>query len=319
MIVRESRTIKRRVGVVIVDVNQLLIFKKVADTGSFTAAGAALGLPKSSVSQKVTRLEQELGVRLLHRTTRRVSLTEIGERVFEAALRIAAEADEVRALVGDQADVPSGLLRITAPHDFGMYVIERVLKGFLETWPAVTVEMDLSNRFVDLVNDRIDVALRATSAPLKESTLVARSLLTIRMRLFASPAWLAANGKPKTVEALSGASAAIFAPSLKRGGNVWELTRGKQRVEIPVRGVLRSNDYLAVKRAAQTGLGIALLPDFSCIGAVERGELQVLHGDWEGGRASCYALYPSRRHVPAKTRAFVDYLAEAVTRDMKAV
>lgn len=291
------------------DLNHLIIFKNVADAGGFSAAATHLGLPKSSVSQKVSALEQELGVRLLHRTTRRVSLTEEGERVYESASRIAAETAEVTAFVHDAHEEPSGLLRMTAPPDFGAFLIAQ-LKPFLARYPKIEIELDLSSRLADLVREGMDLALRASTSPLKESSLVARPISTTRLRLFASPSWIKEHKKPKTIEALAGADAVWFQGSGKRQAPAWRLTAdGGREAEVPVRAVLRLNDFHAVKHAALAGFGIALLPEIVCAAELEAGSLVPILSDWTVAHATFYAVFPTRRHVPAKTRAFVEFLA----------
>jgi DNA-binding transcriptional LysR family regulator len=297
------------------DLNNLIIFRKVAETGSFSRAARELGLPKSSVSQKISQAEQDLGVRLLQRTTRRVSLTEVGEQIFEAAGRIVAEADDIRAIAHKLDEEPRGLLRVTAPLDFGVEVIESLLPGFLARCPQISVELDLSNRVVDLVSEGFDLALRATTKSLPESSLVGRPLLPIRMGLFASAAWLGRHGAPAQIEDLRDASALWFIAGGRRTPGVWRLQSDARTVEIQVRAALRVNDMLAVTRAAAAGLGVALLPVFSTSHLVRLGELVRILPDWGIDHGEIYALYPSRKHLPAKTRAFLDHLVQAFAQE----
>lgn len=293
------------------DLNNLMIFRKVAEVGSFSQAARELDLPKSSVSQKITLIEQDLGVRLLQRTTRRVSLTEVGERIFEAAGRILAEAEDIRAVVHHLDEEPRGLLRVTAPLDFGVEVIESLLPSFLARHPQLSLELDLSNRVVDLVSEGFDLALRATTRTLPESSLVGRPLLPIRMGLFASASWLDRHGTPIQIEQLRDVSALWFTAGGRRTPGVWRLQSGAKSVEIQVRAALRVNDMLAVTRAAVAGLGVALLPVFATSHLVHPGELVRILPDWGIDHGEIHALYPSRKHLPAKTRVFLDHLVRA--------
>lgn len=290
------------------DINHLLTFKKVVDYGGFSAAALSLGLPKSSISQKVGALERELGVRLLQRTTRRVSLTEIGERVYESAARIAGETEEVQAAVVDAHAEPTGVLRITAPHDFGTYLLGDLLRTFLLRHPKLCIDLDLSSRVVDLVSEGIDLALRATSGSLVESSLIARSLSTTELGIFASPSWLSRNHAPEVPEDLRERGAIFFSGEKKRRGASWKLRSAEREVEIPLSPCMRTNDFLAIKKAAVAGMGIAALPALVCRPETEAGQLIRLLPDWNTGTATFYAVYPSRRYLPAKTRALVDFL-----------
>lgn len=296
-----------------VDVNHLLTFKKVAETGGFTAAALALGLPKSSVSQKVSLLEKELGVRLLQRTTRRVSLTEIGERIYETACRIADDAETIEALVGSAREEPVGLLRVTAAHDLGVYLISRFCGAFRARYPKVELELDLSGRIVDLVREGFDVAIRATGGPLPESTLVARPLASTKMRIFASPSWVLKHGLPARPEDLDGAEVAWFAMRERRGPGTWKLRRDGREVEIPVTAGLRADDLLALKHAVVAGLGVAYLPELLYQAEVDRGEIVRVLPEWDLGQGVFHAVYPSRKYLPAKTRAFLDMLGESLS------
>lgn len=292
------------------DVNHLIIFKKVADTGGFSSAATALGLPKSSVSQKVSQLERDLGVRLLHRTTRRVSLTEEGERVYESASRIVAETDDIAAFASHLDEEPSGLLRVTAPPDFGLYVISDVVPAFLKRYPRISLELDLSNRIVDLINEGFDLALRATSGPLRDSSLVAKSLGTTRLRLFGSPK-LKGNALPRSVEDLREART-IWFPRPRQQPS-WQLVEdGGKTLDVALSPVLRINDFNAIKQATVAGMGVALIPEMSCLRELARRELVMLLPEWGAAHATVFAVYPSRKYMPAKTRAFIEAMQAAL-------
>ncbi len=239
-----------------------------------------------------------------------MSLTEEGERVYESASRIVAETEEITAFAGHLDEDPSGLLRVTAPPDFGLTVIDEIVPAFLKRYPRVSLELDLSNRIVDLINEGFDLALRATSGALRDSSLVAKALGTTRLRLYASPK-LKSAARPRSIEALREAPT-IWFPRQKQQP-LWQLAADEERtVDVPLKPVLRINDFNAIKKATVAGMGVALIPEMSCRGELARGELEVLLPDWGAAHATLFAIYPSRRYLPAKTRAFIGAMESAL-------
>lgn len=291
------------------DLNSLLIFGKVAELGSFTAAAEKLGAPKSFVSQRVAKLEDDLGLRLLQRTTRRINLTEEGQRILKMVGEVSEHVEEIRAFADRSAEKPHGLLRISAPHDLGIYVIRELLADFCKLYPEIEIEMDLTNRFVDLVEEGFDLALRASGAALRDSSLVATKLVHTALRFYCRFDYR--NGRfPKTVEDLTDHDVVSFRRPNRRRKSVLDLVNGTKLMKIEVKGPLRTSDMLGCKHAVLAGLGIGLLPEFLVAPEVATGEMVSVLPDWGASPATLYAVHPSRRHVSAKARCFVQFLQD---------
>jgi DNA-binding transcriptional LysR family regulator len=292
------------------DLNQVRVFVQVVEAGSFTAAGTRLGMPKSTVSARVSQLEEHLGVRLLQRTTRSLGLTDAGAAFFDRCARIVADLDEAERSITDLAAAPRGTLRVTAPIEFSMSILGDLVAGFGERFPEVSIEVVVSDRVVDLVDEGIDLAIRA--GRLKESSLIARRLARITTHLWASPGYLERHGTPKSPRQLERHACLLFS-SLPEPDQ-WSLhdRRGKE-VAVRVRGVLSVNSLHTVRDAAARGMGIALLPLFLTSGEDSAGLTRVLPA-WSGAESALHAVYPSSRYLSPKVRAFVDYLGAAMSR-----
>lgn len=284
------------------DLNELLIFTRVVQTGSFTAAAKLLSMPKSSVSRKVSDLEDRIGARLLQRTTRRLGLTDAGRIYFEHCVRIVAEVEEADQAVGRMHAAPCGLLRVTAPLSFSM--LGPLLAEFLARYPDVQVELVCTDRLVDLVNEGFDVAIRAGA--LHDSSLVARALGTIERVLVASPAYLAARGSPAAPAELAQHACIAFAAGANPG--TWSLHAGERTAEIRVRARLLVNDFEMMCEAARAGLGVAFIARFACQGDLQSGRLQRLLPAWSSAFTPVHALYPTTRHLSPKVLAFLDVI-----------
>jgi DNA-binding transcriptional LysR family regulator len=285
------------------DLNDLQIFAKVVEARSFTAAGTRLGVPRSTVSRRIAALERRLGVRLLHRTTRKLELTDLGASFYERcaeSLQMIAEAEaEMKAA---QA-APRGRLRITAPHDLGRYVAP-IVAAFVCEHPEVRIEIELSQRIVDLVGEGFDLALRAT-AHLPDSSLVARKLGGGRARLFASPSYLAERGVPRTPNDLREHDCVVLGLTTTS----WRLVcDGHEAIDVPVDGRVRVNDPVFAREAAVAGAGIALLPDFLASEELLQGTLVTVLSGNRGFESMLYLVYPSAKHLSATLRAFRDHL-----------
>jgi DNA-binding transcriptional LysR family regulator len=283
----------------------LLIFASVAELGSFSAAAQALGLSKSAVSKQVSQLETRLGARLLQRTTRRLSLTEAGRALLARGQRVAAELDGVEADLGEAPGPPRGLLRLSAPMSFGQRHIASLLPAFLAAHPAVQVELDLTDRTVDLIGERFDAAVRDGRLP--DSTLIARRLAPARRVVCASPDYLARHGVPRTPAALREHACLNYTYMSAPGG--WPFSSGGRTRRVPVRGPLSSNNGEALREAALAGLGVALLPTFIVGDDLRDRRLRALLTAYECWDAAIFVVYPPTRHPPPKLRAFVDFLA----------
>ncbi len=292
------------------DANDLLLFARVADSGSFSRAAERLGLPKSTVSRRIAALEANLGERVLTRTTRRLTLTDFGQGLLEHANRLAEEVDAAAALAEHRQSEPSGRLRVSMPADFAATVLADMLVDFAQRYPAVTLELDLSPRRVDLVGENFDLAVRMGDLP-DDATLVARRLADVRPALFASPRYLAAHGTPCEPPALLHHRAVLL---LSRDGDpaIWRLRRGNERWEGTPPGRLIANSMGLMIGFALRDAGIALVPQDFVAAHVARGELLRVLPDWAAPPVTAWAVMPSRRWVPAKTRAFVDRLTETL-------
>lgn len=289
------------------DLNAFAIFAKVVQSGSFTAAAVELEMPKSTVSRKVAALEEELGARLLQRTTRRLSLTEVGETFLRHVERVLAEVEEARFAVTAMQDVPRGLLRVTAPLSFGF--LGPIVASFIERYPLVQVELVCTDRVVDLVQEGYDVGVRA--GRLADSTLVARGLGSLKSFLVASPAFLKRHGTPNTPEDLERFDSLVFGSSNDRAHV--RLTRGEASVAVRVTPRLVVNDYDFLEASTLAGLGIAVIPVFRSITDLRAKRLVRVLPEWTSPEFPLQAVYPSSRFLSPKANAFLDHLRENLT------
>lgn len=287
----------------------LRAFVLVAETGSFSEAARRLPLSKSMVSRLVASLESELGVRLLQRTTRSVTPTEAGRAYVERCQRILADLEEADQLVSQLQAVPKGILRISAPMSFGIRHLAPALPPFFHRFPEVRLDLSLSDRFVDLVEEGFDVALRI--GRLADSSLVARRLCPVRMCVCASPAYLESHGTPQTPEDLPGHECLMSAALVATG---WRLLGPDGKVmQVPVGGRFHVNNGDAPRVMALAGCGIAYLPTFFVGDDLRSGALVPLLQAFMPQDSAMHAVYPHGRHLSPKVRAFVDYLAETFT------
>lgn len=293
-----------------IDPNDLLIFARVAELGSFSRAAERLGLPKSTVSRRLAALEQRMGERLLLRTTRRQTVTEFGLQLLEHARQVVAEVAAVSALREQRQAAPSGRLRVSMPSDFANLLLVDSLAAFMALHPAISLELDLSPRRVDLLGEGFDVAIRMGDLP-DDALLVASKLAVFTHGLYASPGYLAEHGDPLTPDDL----ARYTAVRLMRGSGEaagWTLVQGGQRWDAVPVGRLSANSPEMLMRLAGAGAGIAALPDGFAQKAVRSGVLRRVLPCWHLPSTTAWAVYPGRKLMPAKTRAFVDMLQRAL-------
>ena len=291
-----------------VEPNDLLLFARIVDSGSFSLAAQRVDLPKSTVSRRISLLEAKLGERLLLRTTRKLTLTEFGASLLEHARKVVEEVEAAGALVQHRQQAPSGRLRISMPADFANLGMHAVLTRFMDMYPAITLELDLSPRRVDLVAENFDVAIRMGELP-DDSSLNARQVALERMGLYAAPSYIARRGLPEMPDDLLKHDLLCL---LQRTGGAapWVLTRGKVRWEreLPARMTANSPDLLA--RIACSGAGIAASSAGFAESYVAKGELVRVLPGWDLPLVTGWAVFPGRRLMPAKTRAFLDLMAE---------
>lgn len=287
------------------DLNHLAVFVAVAEAKGISAAAKKLGLPKSSVSRALAALESELGVQLMHRTTRQVSLTSAGSSLFErASPQLRALASTV-AEISDDEDAPSGMLRVTAPVDFGVVVLAELIAKFTARYPAVSVDVTLTNALVDLVAERFDLAVRLSGRRLKDSSLIARQICPLQMQLFASVQYLGRRGTPRTIDDLEGHSWATL-----RGLEKLELTSSEDTVVVSPKGAIKCDDMFFLREITVAGGGIALLPTFLAEPRVATGELVRVLPRYVVASGAVWLVHPSARNVPAKVVAFREFVTE---------
>ena len=284
----------------------LVAFLETARRLNFAAAATALDLTPSTLSRRVKRLEDALGVQLFVRTTRRVTLTEAGELYRNHVERTMADLDEADAAAASLGTRPAGLLNITVPSTFGRLHISPAIPAFMRRYPDIRVDIQFTDRFVDLIEQRVDVAVRI--GELRDSSLRMRKLAGNQRRLVASPDYLEQHGAPQTPADLPAHKCLHFSHLLM--GDRWELQKLGETQLIPITPWLRANDASILLRAACAGIGIAPLADFITAEALHSGALCPVLPKWSIPETGVYALYPAAQYLPAKTRVFVDYLVE---------
>jgi DNA-binding transcriptional LysR family regulator len=283
-------------------------FATVLDQGGFTDAAKKMGISKSAVSKHVSALEARLGARLLNRTTRRVSPTEIGLAYYDRARRVLNDAGEADALVTSMQTAPSGLLRISVATDFGVNHLSPVLGDFLQDYPGVTVNMVLNNRYVELISEGFDMAVRI--GELEDSTLRARKLAETTRKMIAAPSYFAQFGRPERIDDLNGHKLLHY--SNQANSAVWKITApsGEKR-QVRTAGWLTVNDGQSLLNACISGLGIAYLPAFLYADALRKGLVEEAIPELPVEVQGIYAVYPPGRFTQPKVRAFIDFLVEA--------
>lgn len=279
------------------------VFAHVVTAKSMSAAGRELKLSPAVISKRIRRLEERLGVRLLQRTTRQLSLTEAGQGFYERVVSILSSIEDAEAWVASGAGQARGTLRVSAPTSFGRLHIAPHLKPFLDANPMVTVDLVLSDSFVDIIAEGFDLAVRI--ADLQDSSLVAKRLAPNHRVLCAAPDYVAAHGIPASIEELS------HHTLIAHNTDQWRLDGPVGPVGVRVNGPLRTNSSEVVREALLAGVGIALRSTWDVGPELKTGQLVRVLPDYSvGKRVAVYAVYPSRRHMEQKVRVFVDYLAE---------
>jgi DNA-binding transcriptional LysR family regulator len=288
------------------NLTDIAIFVKVVELASFTAAAEALDMSQPVVSKAVTRLEEKLGARLLNRTTRRLSLTEAGSELYGRSVRALAEIENAELEVARFQTEPRGLLRVSAPMSFSILQLGPALQGFLTRYPGVTLELSLDDRQVDLVEEGFDVAVRI--GRLQDSNLIARKIAPCRQVLCASPAYLAQRGEPERPEDLLEHSCILY--SLVSAPREWRLVDADGELHtVPINGSVQSNNGLVNRGVALAGGGIAMLPTLYLGEQLRSGALKPVLCKFKPQELAVYAVYPERRNLMPKVRAFVDFLA----------
>jgi DNA-binding transcriptional LysR family regulator len=291
------------------DLNDLYFFAAVVEHGGFSAAGRALGIPKSRLSKRVAQLEERLGVRLLQRTTRRFVVTEVGERFYAHCRAVLEEARAAQDAVDELRAEPRGVVRISCPVSLAQTVLAYVLPDFMARYPKLQVRVLSTNRRIDLIGEGVDLAIRVRNKLDTDANMIVRSFGLSRVLPVASPGLLKEHGRPEHPADLSRLPA--LSMQEHEGAQVWELidTEG-QRVSVDLQARLISGDFAVLLEAARRGIGVTLLPEFVCAPAIAQGELEVLLPGWSVPDGTMHFVYPSRRGMLPGVRALVDFLAE---------
>ena len=289
------------------DLNEMLVFARVVRSGSFTAAAAELRMPKSTVSRKVSELEERLGARLLQRTTRKLSLTDVGRTYYEYCARIAGEAEEAERAVTNLQGVPRGLLRVTA--GINPVYIGPIVSSYLARYPEVQVELYCTGRTVDLVEEGFDIGIRA--GVLADSTLIARSVGRVSWFLVAAPAYLKRRRRPKSPQELKEHDCLFFGT----GPTTFALhLQSKETpVQLDLSARLLVSDFDVLYAVTMAGLGIGLLPAFRCVDDLRSRKLVRLLGEWDAPSTPIHLVYPSTRHVSPKVKTFLEHFQAHLT------
>jgi len=284
----------------------MAVFVKVVDAASFAMAGRHLGMSPAMVSKHVQTLEQKLGVRLLNRTTRRVSATEVGQDYYERCLHILAEMQEAEHAAGDLQTVPRGRLRVTAPMSFGKRQVAPAIADYLAAYPEVSIDLSLDDHYVDLLKERFDLAIRLGT--LANSSFIARKLYTVAMVLCASPGYLQNSGAPRTPSDLAKHNCLVHTYGTpQRAWHFVDRNGNEDAINISGRFLANSADVLLA--LAIKDVGVFLGPNYLVDDDLKAGRLVQLLPEYRTQEATVYAVYPHSRYLSAKTRTFIDFMA----------
>lgn len=281
------------------------IFVEVAKSAGFSAAANKIGLSRAQVSKSVMQLEKHLGTRLFNRTTRRISLTEIGTIYLDRCIAILQDIDETEAIASEQTQQPRGRLTLSAPTSFGVLHLQQAIPAFLRQHPQVQISLNLADRFIDVVDEGFDVVIRI--AELEDSSLIARRLAPCRRVLCAAPAYLEEHGTPRVPKDLAIHHCLVYSNELTP--DTWHLQGPAGLESVKVSGPLCADNGDILRAAAVDGLGVTLLPTFIVGADLKSGRLQQVLDNYCPPPISIHAVFPSRRYLSAKVRSFIDFMA----------
>ncbi len=289
------------------NLNDLGIFVQAVEHGSFAAAGRRLGMPKSTISKRVAELEAALGVRLIHRTSRSFSLTDLGRDFFEHARASIIEAENAETIVRTRLGEPSGTVRLTTSVPTAQFTLAPLLAGLAERYPKLLLSLHVTDRFVDIVQEGFDIAIRSHQQPLPDSALVQRRMAVHDFHLVAAPAYLDLHGRPEKPEDLAGHRAIVANPA-----NASWLLQGTDgsRQQARVTPVMAADEPFVLLKATSAGIGITVLPTSVCASAISDGTLERVLPAWTAGQITTTILMPHRRGQLPSVRAVVDFLME---------
>lgn len=286
--------------------NAMKTYVAVVNAGSFTGAADRLDISKALTSKYVKQLEEHLGVRLLNRTTRRLSVTEVGEAYYQRCQQVLDDIEELELSASDEHTVPRGRLLVSAPTTFGEFYLARAVARYQEEYPEVSVELALSDRFVNIVDEGFDLAVRIGT--LQDSSLIARRIAPSRVVVCAAPDYLARAGIPSHPRELESYSCVV--DTNLRSVDKWTFQDGGNRITVKVNGRFRVNNAIAVREALLAGQGIGYVPTYAIGNELKSGKLKMILSDYEVSGGGIYAMYPHNRHLAAKVRTFVNFLVQ---------
>ncbi|KGQ19413.1 Transcriptional regulator, LysR family [Lysobacter dokdonensis DS-58] len=291
------------------DLNDLYYFSAVVDNGGFAAAERALGIPKSRLSRRISALENELGVRLLQRSTRRFAVTDVGSAVHRHAQTMLEEAKAAREVVDRLSSEPRGTIRLSVPVSFAQEMIPRLMPEFLAKYPQVRVQLHVSNRRVDVINEGFDLAMRVRNKLDDDGSLVMRTFGQIQELLVASPGYLNRMGRPKDPDELKDhVTLSMNEDEARQRWDLQDAAGETRRVELKPR--LAGFDFPMLMALARQGIGITMLPETVCADAIRNGELEVVLPEWRLPQGIAHLVFASRRGLLPAVRAMIDFLAE---------
>lgn len=283
------------------DLNEIAIFIKVIQKGSFTGAALALDMPKSTVSTKISNLERRLGVSLITRSTRKIRLTPAGEAFYLRSVKGFDELAAAQVAVRSETQEPQGRFRITAPVDVGNVILPTLCTLFLKKFPKVQMEILVSDRKMDFLEDEIDLAIRA--GKLSDSSLIAKKVGEVSFKMYASPQYIKERGYPKTLKDISSHRCVLFVPLSTES---WNLNNGKRSANVTFEEKIVVNNVTLAHNLALEGAGIALLPSFLCASRLNSEKLLPLLPEWSSEVGPLHLVYPAQKYVPPVIKAFIE-------------
>lgn len=287
-------------------INDIMVFLKVVEHHSVTAAARELNVSKSNVSKYLARLEETLGTQLLRRSTRKISLTEAGRMLYQQCSNIERDLKEAEAAVTHMQGAPTGSLRVAAPAGFSTHHLTPAINDFLKTYDDIKVEVCIGKQDEELIGHHIDLAIRMGKLP--DSSLIARKLASRPMRVCASPEYLAKHGTPKHPRELANHNCLIYQGSPT--GDEWHFAKGGENLHLPIKGNFICDNSQSLEQAAIEGLGIVMLPGYMMINDVKSGRLVSILQEFLPATIDIQVVYPQMRYVPPKVRVFIDFLLQ---------
>jgi DNA-binding transcriptional LysR family regulator len=294
------------------DLNEVVVFVKVVEAGSFARAAGQLDMPKSTVSAKLSALERRLGVTLIQRTTRKLHVTDAGQEYYRQCVQALQQITSAEEHAARRQSIAQGSFRITAPIQSGVSLLLGAFSEFQNRCPEVNLEVILTERNVDLVSEGVDLALRV--GELKDSSLISRKLGTMHFALFASPRYLKINGVPKSPKELKNHCCLQFTPHGRRD---WKLGGPKGTQTVPIERNMLINDLSLIKVLAVSGAGVALLPAFFCHVETRSGKLVQILNDWKSNTQPVHFVYPNQEFIPKKLSAFLDVATRIIQQKLE--